>query len=366
MTLERSYNIIRRVMEESQYVDSYASSPDFIMAEVRKQVLRLASNLDVASWHAIQYRISEVGTPLDRQEPRWIQPSFLLRPPPVLPQSSNNDRPWDPINGLFVSPKLGEEALREAVGHTLRTLKEIKEFLPSANVFQLSETVREAMSPTSDESRLVDSRPVALSKGVAVDSAEILLDLSSLAGAPVLASVTNDLEWLYPDDPRIWNHLKRCQNVGAYAVFIARKLSVATFPVLKRLSAVGVQLHHLYVSDNDHQRVESVIRQLYWPPSKIISSASTHKAFTSLQAQLRGATRSFVLQLAYEAVDAAFAQSLHDPELSSPRRLLQWADMAGLEMPDKWVAAMAQWSTWDELGALHRPYLPQPWFTSGD
>jgi hypothetical protein len=338
---------------------SYFDSPDFI--KIRAAVFRLFEGKQALTKQAIQYKLCEVGTPADRRDPRDLKPAFLLRGTPLLRQNVGKSRPWEPVKGVFLSPSVSDEDVPQIVDNTLSACGKIARFLLDRNTFLLADAIQERVSPGAPQLKPGDSRTLPIAGKVQITSLEMIADLSGMAGAPALASVTNDLDWLFPDDPRVWRHLRRCREANTYPVFICRKAAIASFPLFKRVAAIGIQLHHLIARDDELDEAQQLANSLGWPRMEGIQSVSHHQGLSILEKQFSGVTRSFVLQLAFEEIDRGIKLELDRGDVTQPAKLLEWGLQGEVEMPPKWIATIRQWVAWDEQGLLDKPYGPQSW-----
>jgi hypothetical protein len=338
---------------------NYFDSPDFI--KIRAAVFRLFERRQAQTKHAIQYKLCEVGTPADRRDPRDLKPAFLLRGTPLLRDNVGKTRPWEPIRGVFLSPSVSDEDAPQIVEDTLSTCAKMARLLPDRNAFLLADAIQERVSPGAPQFSRGDSRQVPIADEVQLASLEIIVDLSGMAGAPALASVTNDLNWVFPDDPRVWRHLKRCREANTYPVFICRKATIASFPLFKRVAAIGIQLHHLIARDDELEEAQQLASSLGWPRVEGIQSVINHQGLAILEKQFSGVTRSFVLQLSFDDIDRGIDLGLDQGDATQPSKLLEWSLQSDVEMPQKWTKTIRQWVAWDEQGLLDKPYGPEFW-----
>lgn len=337
---------------------TYSGSDRFL--KTRQRFAKRFRAQSVQSWHAIQYWLCEVGVPADREDPRAIQPALSLRGTPLQPSDDTEARPWEPTRGLFVTPDLPARYADEVTDHHVDALRLLSKLLSERDTRAIAENVREGLKIASAIEPL-ETRRVELCENVGINSSEILVDLSELGGGTILGSVTNDPEWLYPDDPRLWRHLARCRMARAYPVFIARKISIATFPVLKQVSALGVQLHQMLLRDDLLDEATKLQKDLSWISLAGVEKTKAHPALNAIRKNFAGITRSFALQLAYDNISAGTDIGLDQTLSASPDRLLEWATSASVPLPDKWFATIHDWAAWDARGLLRKPYKERNW-----
>lgn len=337
---------------------TYSGSDRFL--QIRQRFARRFRERSVQSWHAIQYWLCEVGVPPDREDPRAIQPALSIRGTPLKPSDDTEARPWEPTRGLFVSPDLPARHANEVIDHHVDALRLLSKLLSERDTRTIAENVREGLKISSAIESL-ETRRVELCENVGINSSEVLVDLSQLGGGTILGLVTNDPEWLYPDDPRLWRHLARCRVARAYPVFIARKISIATFPVLKQVSALGVQLHQLLLRDDLVDEATRIQKELSWISLAGVEKTKNHPALNAIRNNFAGITRSFALQLAYDNISAGVDMGLDHPSSASPDRLLKWATSARVPLPDKWFATIHDWTAWDARRLLRKPYEERTW-----
>ncbi|GAC1415595.1 MAG: hypothetical protein NVSMB53_14240 [Gemmatimonadaceae bacterium] len=338
---------------------NYFDSPDF--TEIRAHTFRLFEKRNALTRHAIQYNLCELSAPDDRRDPREIQPAFTIRGTPLLRENIGRTRPWDPIEGVFISPRIQDPDVPAVIATVLETCRRFATVISSFDIREMAATIQARFQMRTPVSEIGETRHVKLAQSVFAQSAETVADLSAIAGAPILASITNDLDWLFPDDPRLWKHLARCRVAKAFPVFIARKISIATFPVLKQVAALGLQLHHLFVRDEMLSDAMELTSKSSWPHPGSISAVGEHSALSLLPKLLGGASRSYALQLAYDNIDSAIDHGLVEPTDNMVAKLLAWSRGSQLNLPEKWGAAITRWAAWEERDLLLKPYSPRTW-----
>lgn len=338
---------------------NYFDSPDF--AEIRALTFRLFEKRDALTRHAIQYNLCELGAPGDRRDPREIQPAFTIRGTPLLTENIGRTRPWDAIEGVFISPRIQDSDVPAVIATVLEACRRFATVIGEFDIRVMAAAIQARFGTRTPISEIGETRHAKLAHNVFAQSAETVADLSAIAGAPVLASITNDLDWLFPDDPRLWKHLARCRAAKAFPVFIARKISIATFPVLKQVAAIGLQLHHLFVRDELLPESVGLTSNSSWPHTAAVSSVRAHSALSLLPKLLGGASRSFALQLAYDNIDSAIEHGLAEPANNSTAKLLAWGRGSQLSLPEKWETEITRWAAWEERDLLLKPYSPKTW-----
>lgn len=333
---------------------NYFDSPDFI--KIRASVFRLFDQKPALTKHAIQYRLCEVGAPADRRDPRDLKPAFLLRGTPLLRENVGRTRPWDPVSGVFLSSGIPEDEIPEVVGQILELCSEVAALLPGQRTLLLAESLHELLSPSSLQPIIGNRRQTSIANDIDIASEEIVVDISALSGAPVLASVTNDLDWVFPDDPRVWLHLERCREARAFPAFVCRKASIAAFPLFKRVAAIGIQLHHVLVRNDDLPILSDHVSSLGWPRVSGLQEIADHQAVSILREKFKGISRSFSLQLAFDSISRGIDLGLGRGGVGQAARLLEWGLQGDEEMPAKWITTIRQWVAWEERGLLAKPY----------
>lgn len=331
-------------------------SPAFLA--IRKATLQRFREAPVQLWHSLQYVLCEIGVPQERVDPRTIEPAFQIRGTNLLLDSKRNPRPWTSLDGLYVSPELTDAQAENYTRDAMDKLTRLSRLLAEKDVKGVGENVIRGLRLSTQPIKLDSSRKVHLGGDVGISVGETILDLSEIAGLPILALVTNDPEWVYPDDPRIWTHFARCQEERAIAVFIARKISIATFPLFKYMSAIGIQFHQLLIREDLSEEARIIALDLDWLNIAPLEKIAQNPGLQIIRKQLGGKTRSFGLQAAYASILPAEQAGLMENSTAGAIALQNWAQQSPIPLPQKWADTVKHWVAWEEMGLLRKPYLP--------
>jgi len=162
-----------------------------------------------------------------------------------------------------------------------------------------------------------------------------------------LVWITANLSWLFPDDPALWQHLFLAHERKVLPVIIGRKLAISTFPLLKRMGGIGLQLHHLYLPGNsDDPMVE---RGLEGGPRVFpVQEARDHVAVAKNLPDILK-TRYDPDPNVRKALKIAKQVGLDSDSADRLQALRGWTDRAPIAMPPPWKAQLTKYENWSRV-----------------
>jgi len=159
------------------------------------------------------------------------------------------------------------------------------------------------------------------------------------------------LPWIYPDDPRLWDFLRRAQEAGARPLLVARKVAPVTFPLLKALGAYALQYHLPLVPPNVSSDLPRRAEQFGWPPISVKPHLRRHPVGDYIRAFLAqtNSTKWTLPAGAAESIDDAANRGFPNASLILASVLNDWALAAPAIIPSRWVNSISSWG--ESLGA---------------
>jgi hypothetical protein len=188
-----------------------------------------------------------------------------------------------------------------------------------------------------------------LASGLSYDCESIILDAVGRMGVPISIWITHDLEWLYPDDWRLWEFLRLSISGGRSPILIARKISPVTFSVLKAVRARGVQYYSFLSAGESIGHVTELAQEIGWIHTIGVHEIANHPAVDQLDLTVEAAQAPD--SVSERHVEEARSLGLADPSTTSANGVKVWALSLGLTAPpvfwitlDRWIESHAQLS----------------------
>jgi hypothetical protein len=323
----------------------------------KKRLNRIATYLDqryettdVLARHEIQYGLSETGPFHVRLDPREVEIGLCYLGNNRNPGDGLPHGPWRPRRDIYVSPRIARTGSKSKAGILAATRAEHLTAFAKAyrdnRAYELGKEIASRIEG-SDEIEIVDEgRAEALAGSIHWSAAGSRFGATQVSsGEKRLIWVTNNMGWIFPDDPGLWKHLSDCIHRGAFPIVLTRKAPIATFVLLKRLGGFGLQLHHLFLpgpSKNDRL----VARALNGGPPVIRADGILQH--TAIREYLPAALsqRPPRIEGSAEAVQLGLEVGLGDALSADPRALRKWLERTGLDMPQPWKAQLTRYLRW--------------------
>jgi hypothetical protein len=160
--------------------------------------------------------------------------------------------------------------------------------------------------------------------------------------APLLVLVTHVTDWMYPDTPVLWAHLRDAAVRHAHPVVLARKVAPITFPLLAALNARALQYYDLLIHDATDEFAIAEADRLGLPPLRAGSRLSDHSMFTHLLRLIEERPTEMwtpKLPVAFtDAIDRGFASAT-----STPLAIAEWAELHE-DLPLRWTTGIRTWA----------------------
>ena len=298
-------------------------------------------NESVLPWWAIQYALCEVG--YRRIEPRELRAALGLLSNRPNPGHGLAHGPWEPLPGIYVRPSITRNNSKQHAAVTAATkeaqLLELATYQPGNRAVAIGQAIASAIDGfltgevDFDATEHLGGAALWSRGGARVESA-------SEKSVTASTWITNDLTWVFPDDPRLWRHLVYCAESGQRPIVVARKIAISTFPLLKRLGAFGVQLHHLYLEDVGPKQALSGA-----PPLRTPAEAGQHVAVRKeLIKQLKKAWEPD--PTAKEGIRVGAELRLNLGEGGGVAGLREWLRRSSIDMPAPWKAQLTKYKRW--------------------
>lgn len=309
------------------------------------RIVRRLEDTPVVPFAALQYALGEVAPSKVRVEPRMLRQ--VLRQ--ISRRTEKQHGPFavfEPIESIYVDPGIAKAgawhkaliAARSKADH-LQALSKAVDAHRTASVAHAIADVLELRDPAIEG---FGTRSIPENGAVAWPSQDVVVTGVAPKGQKTRVLITNDVEWVYPDDVRIWKHLAIALEEQSLPMIIARKAHVGVFPVMKRIGGLANELHHLYVTDG--QIVDTHSRALQgWPPVRLIGEARGHAALAKISDLLldRGREPSLNSTLIRSGVEVGLS------EVGTPDRLLEWVKRNEIRMHGLWVRQVRRWQHWN-------------------
>ncbi|MDQ6633543.1 MAG: hypothetical protein M3Z10_02175, partial [Gemmatimonadota bacterium] len=312
------------------------------LAAISKRIDRVLRKRSAISMHGLQYRLCEVGR--SRIDTRTLRRALEELTGNARPRRGQVPRgPREPISGIFVAPDLDRSVARQRCA-------EIESGLEAVSIIDWSDSAkslagqigmdfiaeREWQLPLPATIRLLSSRG-----HFPAYSQE--LRLVGVGPLPIAVWVSNDLEWIYPDDWRLWKFLRETNSSSCRALIVARKISPGTFSLLKTAGAIGLQFYSIVSPVLHSHEVERIAENAGWPHVRAADDFHNHPLLALAERAIKTlASRELTIRQS-AILQTLTTEALADPERSSPLLLLDWHHEAQIDIPSPWLVAAERW-----------------------
>lgn len=310
------------------------------LGELNRRIGSVLKTHKILPYYGLQYRICEAGS--SRPDPRTLRRA--------LTELAGNRRPRHgqlSAGPLVVGAGLyaNEATAAESVINHRNDLIDILTDLTSGVGSPVSTTL-EAFAETSLSHARVKAcdnktrREICGTIGINVDA--LVIDGHNGNGVPLSVWMTHDTEWLFPDDARLWTFLEESASAGQAAIIVARKISPATFSVLKALGASGTQYYSFL---SNHPQADSIgqrAKQVGWlhtVPATTILSHQVGNQLASLSSRARVPT-SHTESILRKAIQ----MGLGGDQTATPRLVKRWAEQHDLVAPPIFWIMLDRWT----------------------
>jgi len=319
-----------------------ATSADVGTDELAKIAIRIQRILDqqpVIPTVGLLYRLCEVGAPASRLD--------IVLATRALAELTNNRRPrrgrvprgpWSPLPEIFVDPN---QSSHSALGNAKTCCEQLRhltaELLPAEKLARaIADTVINALEQIQSGVQVENVttsaiEPEPLGDDITTSRFTATVSLRRGSDRPIEVWITNDWNPVGLSEPALWQHLIDCIERDSIPLILARKLTVATFPVLKTLGARGLQLHHrLDANQVTIETTNALGRKLGLPPIRAVDTLTSPEGITAM----RRIVQSLYSKTAHENPTGPAKQ-----DREAARRGAQTARQLRLYEPIEWPAA---------------------------
>lgn len=330
--------------------------PPIATARLKRISKRLHARLEEETtlpFPAVQYGLSEVGRTFDRFDPRELRVGLHVlanneRPVDDLPRG-----PWEPRSAIYVNATITKRNARHAASIAAATkedqLRALSDTCRANRALVMAQSIAPAVRGKTEIEETDETGSEHLGGDVHWRASGARLHVAGRGHSPdALIWITNDISWLFPDDPRLWAALVDAERVGQRLIVLARKIAFSTFPLLKRLGGFGLQVHHLYMPDGPPEAPVARRALDNGPPMYEVADILGHKAIKeNLPAALKKLPETSDEVL--EGVNLAAEMGLNAVSAERTELLRKWTGQAKVAMPPPWKAQLTRYAAWDSV-----------------
>jgi hypothetical protein len=310
------------------------------LGELNRRIGSVLKRHKILPFFALQYRICEAGS--SRPDPRTLRRA--------LAELAGNQRPRH--GRLSSGPEVFADGLYAAAGTTLEELEEHRAELRSTlskltnvsggSVSKDFVALVKACLGRADLLPPEEKTTRRICQGFEVEVESTVFEAENGRGVPVCIWITHDVEWLYPDDPRLWSFLGHAVETGRAPLIVARKISPSTFSVFKAVGARGTQYYAFLEIGSSPQRVADEAKQVGWLytlPAKNLSNHQVASHLISLAAAAR-----IPSAVCAESIRDALKAGLGDKASpSTGGQLRAWAEEHDIQAPPIFWISLDRW-----------------------
>jgi hypothetical protein len=296
--------------------------------------------------YGIQYRLGEVSQ-------ARIEPRLLRR---VLAELSNNRRPrrgrldpgpWNLCLNGYASAELTRDRASLLSSRLIDTGRKLAQLNWVASIHELKELVERVSDGECRNEATYTDRRFIVDDATWIASGMTFQVSRSNARQAVAVWCSHDLDWIYPDDWRLWHFLAECAKERLPPVIIARKIAVPTFALLKRLRAVGLQYYSAIVTDEEAFDAKHLRDATKWVHLRTASEMREHAVVGQIANALKRLSHEKMTDETNGLIEHAVSQKLCDEEAATTSGLLQWAQTIE-GMPRIWLQTLVDWIEWQK------------------
>lgn len=301
---------------------------------------------------SVQYALSEVGRTFNRFDPRELRVGLHLLANNPRPGADLPPGPWEPFPGVYVATRITKRNAKHSASIAAATkvdhLRSLSDTSPDDRAAVIAKSIA-ASIPFKGELEEVDlSASEDIGGGVHWPASSARLHVPSRGRAPnSMIWITNSISWLFPDDPRLWEALIQASRADQRLIVLARKIAFSTFPLLKRMGAFGLQVHHLYMPARPPKGSAAERALVVGPLMYRSEEIAAHTAVKeNLQARIKAQPQP-IAKAVIDGIDLAAELGL-DSESSDRTELLRtWTSQTSVVMPPPWKAQLTRYVGWN-------------------
>lgn len=310
------------------------------------RILRRLEDTPVVPFAALQYALGEVAPSKVRVEPRMLRQ--VLRQ--VSRRTETQHGPFvvfEPIDSIYVEPRIAKTAAWHkaliAAQSKADHLQALSKAVDVGRTASLAHGIAADLGLTEYTIEDFGAPSSPPNGAVAWPSQDSVISGLTPHGQRIRALITNDVQWVYPDDVRIWRHLAAALEEQSLPMIIVRKAHLGVFPVMKRVGGLANELHHLYVTA-DHMPDAHRRGLQGWPPVRLTSEVRGHAALAKISELLseRGREPRLSETLIRSGVELGLSEE------ANPDKLLDWVKRNNMRMHGLWVRQVRRWQQWGD------------------
>jgi hypothetical protein len=299
-----------------------------------ERLARVFARRPVISAWGLQYRLCETG-------PAKLDPRLLSAALSKL--AGSRREPKRPEGGLFADPTMEDSNTDSVTRECVLAASALKAAIEPIR----PDTLADAFGMRLETDDVLDIGSVRQRRLVAKTSIAAYSILATLPRTIRLhAWILNDLNWLYPDDPRLWRLLTGDVLRDQQLLIVARKIAPVTFHLLKAVGARGVQFYSLLSSSEPKAEARTAADTLGLPHLLSLTDAHGH----AVRKQIRNSVKAFrnapILSLETRQMLASAEQSgFGQNGRPTARELMKWTATNEHTWPDVWSKTLYAWAT---------------------
>ncbi|HEY4129462.1 MAG TPA: hypothetical protein VGM50_02540 [Gemmatimonadaceae bacterium] len=163
--------------------------------------------------------------------------------------------------------------------------------------------------------------------------------------------ILNDINWLYPDDARLWRMIIQYVLHDEPLLIIARKIAPVTFHLLKAVGVRGVQFYSLLCSNQIKAETRAAADILGLPHLLSLTAARAHAVRKQIRNSIEVLQQLPTLSSETRHVLAdAEQRGFGHEERPTVHQLRVWTEQTEHTWPDVWSKTLYAWETRDRLG----------------
>jgi hypothetical protein len=290
-----------------------------------------------------------------------IHPRELRR---GLAELSNNRRPrrgqigdpgpWEPVTGIYASADMSFEEARDSASLLLEDVERFR----SLNRIEVLDRLRAVLEQSTRIFVRSETSPDASTNEGRSGTGCAFVDTHDLVSRThgVAMWVTHETEWLYPDNPHLWQFLSRCLQRGIRPLIVARKIHQTAFTLFESLDLRGVQYFSTLVPEEDHEDLSAIRDRIGWIHLRRVEEIADHSVIEQIDSSARYLKSNPMSPTVHEALQVATRLGLG--ATAGPQALLSWVRESDTKFPKWWMTAIRRWEAWDAYRVPRRPGLP--------
>lgn len=305
---------------------------------VQKRLKLAFKRRSVLPYHALLYRLTEVGqNRFDMRKLGMVINALAEIPDGLIRRDS-----------LFFHPAIGDGDLEQRVAEAKVILSNIATTADATTLTSAAAQIKRLVKNAHIYPSTIQASPTLLTSTIKVERPSLFLHLRRRKSLSVLCWLSNELSWIYPDDPRLWSLLDESTKVASIPLIVARKVAPVTFPLLKAVGAFALQ-YYLPLSSKENRDLFDRASLLGWPrmiPVMHLAEQPIVARLLSFMEHPADAAPNYNEPKATKAVQDAVVNGFTSNITRDA--LVSWSEAVGL-LPKGWIESVVDWT--DSEGA---------------